>query len=772
MPYEKRNWISGMTPMSKENLEAMDVQIFNNTNASEKLQENIKTIKETVNKNSKSIINLEEIISDDALHKLLTDALILSALTTYLEKHPIEGTGANGKDGIGIKNIKINSNGELVITYTDDKEANVGRIVGVNGKNGVDGKDGYSPVLGVDYYTEKDKAEINADNIEFMTKELAKRGQLKPEFANTLEECTDTSKLYVLPDGYIYGYTLTEIMSGGYENKAEPLPNNTTDTALWVKGYRIGSGGTPSAQDNTTLSNYITCTVGDVIRVKGVTFRDSNDRYALYKADNSTNGATYVSEPNASYATVNQIDDVYEFTIVKANTAFIRFAFQTPTDSSSVVITVNEEIVEATTTTEYAWKSTGHAFVPADYENRIVAVESEVAVARENISALTEDIKVMKDTVDNIGVTQIPDYWKPHLTEKIERISELQKLGGKDTFTFPVFADTHYTSNLGKIAPLLAKEIMDKVHSKFAVDVGDAQTRGCHANKGALEEENALIGKMFEPVRDRLLRTEGNHDGAYGKLDKDGDGAFSNHYSDGTVKPYNERETYVHNLTQAELFECIYRENGLAKDVHCDSSGTAYYVDDTLNKARFVVLNTHKNDYELNADGTQKYPKMWLFHYTQEQFDFLINEALKNGLTDEWAVMVFAHCPVTQEISDRELMQGVLRAFKNKTAYKGNYAGDFSYDAVSVDVDFSNAKGEFVGYFHGHNHVDSVDTSCGFNVIGTRCDAKEENDSTLKALRIQGTVTEQSFDVFTVNKAERKVYATKIGAGEDRTISY
>lgn len=30
--------------------------------------------------------------------------------------------------------------------------------------------------------------------------------QQTPLFANNIEECTDTSKLYVLPDGYIYGY--------------------------------------------------------------------------------------------------------------------------------------------------------------------------------------------------------------------------------------------------------------------------------------------------------------------------------------------------------------------------------------------------------------------------------------------------------------------------------------------------------------------------------------------------------------------------------------
>jgi hypothetical protein len=41
--------------------------------------------------------------------------------------------------------------------------------------------------------------------------ELAKRGQLAPEFANNIEECVDTTKLYVLPDGYIYSYVTESV---------------------------------------------------------------------------------------------------------------------------------------------------------------------------------------------------------------------------------------------------------------------------------------------------------------------------------------------------------------------------------------------------------------------------------------------------------------------------------------------------------------------------------------------------------------------------------
>ncbi len=108
-------------------------------------------------------------------------------------------------------------------------------------------------------------------------------------------------------------------------------------------------------------------------------------------------------------------------------------------------------------------------------------------------------------------------------------------------------------------------------------------------------------------------------------------------------------------------------------------------------------------------------------------------------------------------------------------------SGD-AFDAVSVDVDFADAKGVLIGYFGGHVHKDNAWGTtydwngrlkrCDFQTITTRCDSANENDSTLLAERVAGTVTEQSFDVFTVNTATHTITATKIGAGDDRVITY
>lgn len=551
--------------------------------------------------------------------------------------------------------------------------------------------------------------------------------------------------------------------------------------------------------------------------------------------------------------------------------------------------------------------------------SKLVDVPEVVQETGESESAVMSQ----KAVTDKLNGYVIPDYWQDYLDGKINTIKALQDVGGKDCFSFVVMTDLHYPSNLGKCSPDLARKIMEEINAKYVFCLGDVQTRGCWHTKEEVVDELADIEKMFAPIRDRLFRTQGNHDGSYGWLDRDGDWQYTN-----TGKEPADRETYVYNLTPAEIFERIYRPNGMVGDIHTDESGTGYYIDDTANRVRYIVLNTQKNDYELQEDGTQKYPNMWLFRFTQSQFDFLANEALVDGLTDAWNVVVFGHCPLYQEIGDREVMQGVLNAYKNKATYKGEYAGTadseavvvpeyknkaeplpdnetdttkwvtgyrFSssgpskqagtslsnaiectngdvvrikgvtlrsnadrfavnktadstgvtadsygyynspeavggnalwsfdgltdgvykftigngaftvhslrfamptpedasaviitvneeiketvvsadgYDSVSVDVDFSNAKGNLVGYFAGHVHVDNNAVTGGVPVITTRCDAKEENTDALKAERVAGTTTEQSFDVFTVNTKTKTIHATKIGAGSDRTISY
>ena len=76
---------------------------------------------------------------------ILLSALILSLASCSTKDEPL-----------GIAKVKINSDGELIITYTDGEKENLGVVVGKDGKDGKDGVDGKDGKDGVDGEDGKD----------------------------------------------------------------------------------------------------------------------------------------------------------------------------------------------------------------------------------------------------------------------------------------------------------------------------------------------------------------------------------------------------------------------------------------------------------------------------------------------------------------------------------------------------------------------------------------------------------------------------------------
>ena len=539
------------------------------------------------------------------------------------------------------------------------------------------------------------------------------------------------------------------------------------------------------ASSGRFLTNYIPCKDGDIIHVKGALI------YKL-KAHNGV-GDTWgdaMYESALGVATADYDSGVKTYTISGStigvsNIDMVQCEIRSGNaDLDSVIITVNEKIIgservedetqQPTVPMSKAWTNTGHAFIPTEYDSQIASLTTKtntnainIATLKSTTSSQTKDIKELKTSVKNLesGKTNasLPTYWEEYLPNKIATIKALQEAGGKDCFSFPLLTDIHITVNLGKRSGILAKRIMDECYMKYAVCCGDVVTRGANKTKEQMEQNYATVEELLAPIRPQLLQTQGNHDGSYGAEDLDGDGDV-----EGT-------EYYCYNYTPQQNYEKIYRKVGLVGDVHFDKTGSGYWIDDVSNKVRYIGMNSHCNKYEENADGTAVYNNMRVFRLTQSQFDMTI-EALTTVPSDEWAVLSFSHAPLNNRdgsaFADRIVMRDMLNAYRNKTSYSGTYGTSGAYDYVKVSVDFSNAKGQYVAHFSGHTHNDTVTTDFGIPIVTTRCDGNEENDSTLYAEKVIGTVTEQSFDVFTVNKATGRIYATKIGAGDDRVITY
>lgn len=231
--------------------------------------------------------------------------------------------------------------------------------------------------------------------------ELARRGQLKPEFAESkewLDANGDTSKLYVLLDkndpdcGYLLGYKLIEkeVETGASYTNVLPTAINADGTPYvgtngekgYKTGHRINSSRVEKEAENRCCTGFIPVKNTDVVRVKNIyapTDGNANGYIHFYGSDFTTStGMAYEGNLGEGWLIFNG-EKTFEFTPSEIgaltsglnatdSTAYMRISTGLIDDTS--IITVNEEIVEGGTTivTEEAWVSTGLPFVSAGNE--------------------------------------------------------------------------------------------------------------------------------------------------------------------------------------------------------------------------------------------------------------------------------------------------------------------------------------------------------------------------------------------------------------------
>lgn len=305
------------------------------------------------------------------------------------------GSGTVGEDGYSPTATVTQTDEGAVITITDKSSTTTATVTngkdgaqgpkgdtgaaGAQGPQGPAGADGKTPVKGTDYWTEADKDEIRDENITYLSSQLAKRQQLSPEYADDISSCTDISKLYVLPDGFIYAYILGE--STGTKTE--------TVSPVWQLGVKLdkstgaeSSGGQYTACEPIYIADgetYVFSVANNYYLNGVVCWYGSSGNYLGYTemiASASSNGA-------ATSATLKPL----------TGAGYFRLRLYHIWDASSNPTLVQAQLDEAAMTKTvqeasetYGWNSTGHAFVPADYEDRIVSLESAVNALKGDMS--------------------------------------------------------------------------------------------------------------------------------------------------------------------------------------------------------------------------------------------------------------------------------------------------------------------------------------------------------------------------------------------------
>ena len=190
-----------------------------------------------------------------------------------------------------------------------------------------------------------------------------------------------------------------------------------------------------------------------------------------------------------------------------------------------------------------------------------------------------------------------------------------------------------------------------------------------------------------------------------------------------------------------------------------DLNGSGQSVDDakltedhwygTMVKPLEHLVNTEGKPYYCIDNHSQKIRYICLsYRYNETQQ----RQWLKSRLTEleaGWSVLVIPHYLYGET-------PGVLHQH-------GQYLVN------DINAVYDTMKATLIGILAGHTHADysATEPEKGYLLIATTCDARDGTPAKTK-----GTATEQAFDVIHIDTANRKIYATRIGAGADRQWSY
>lgn len=648
------------------------------------------------------------------------------------------------------------------------------------GPQGVSGADGIPGAPGADG---KSAYQLYQDSGGTLTQQqwLASLAQGAPEYANDISECTDTSKLYVLPDGYLYAYG--EMIGDAYTNQL-PISTDASGAIYNGCGYKdhvrisgsSGNEGSDAGYSTTFYSSgFIPAKVGDVIRFKEINldtthsnagsvsivwYNASHNKISACSLNNLSSGGSnktlYQAQTDSSGNLTQMIIPSAHGSTSLAGTAYFRFsAFGI--DSNSVVA-INEEIAQGGST---GWHNTGLAYAPADYESRILSAEAGI---RKNKS----DIEQIKAT--QAGSSLPPDYWIEAINGIADTIRSKQDTAGFSAYQFIWLSDIHGANGYqnqngaGKSATDHIGEIAQYLCDSFDIPVvaisGDIMSQASHANADDVNAEYDALKSILSPIKpDRLAAVAGNHDGSYGSPQN---GVY-----------------YLKYIGDPALWNHLYRRQALDRARIFGGDGSYFYLD-SPQKVRLIMLNSQTSgDDSTDANGNAIYNSQKYSIYGSEQLQWLADIVL--NMPNGWTALIMAHAPLNWS-KDGSILAGIMDAYNKRIAYSGNVnvtdtywgsgASDNAYKNVAVSVDFSAAKGEIAAFLHGHIHKDTVDTvTYDFPCISITTaggDVRDENPTE----RVPGTATETAMDVVTLDKLNRKIYLTRIGAGTGREVSY
>lgn len=355
----------------------------------------------------------------------------------------------------------------------------------------------------------------------------------------------------------------------------------------------------------------------------------------------------------------------------------------------------------------------------------------------------------------------IPDYWESALTNAVSVAKAKQDLSGNKCISFIMFSDMHvdddyptdtnYVKHIGNIAEIAS----EKLNIPLVAMLGDHVTASISQSVADMEANGAACMDILKNIPDtKLINVLGNHD-------------------------INGGQGYLTSLSQPVIFNTLLRKESQDFKRVWDSDGRYFYIDNIPQKTRFLCLYSNWWDKSILSGNTVSFRYQNSFGFGQQQMDFIVN-ALSTAM-DDWNIVILEHTPVIAGYSWRELSlyRGVINAYKHRTTFADTYTGELSWQNVSVDCDFTNAKGNLVAMFTGHTHQDLIypegntSTAIDIPVITITCAANGPY-GTNPPTRTLGTSSETALDIVSIDTENLNIYMTRIGTlgAIERSVAY
>lgn len=339
---------------------------------------------------------------------------------------------------------------------------------------------------------------------------------------------------------------------------------------------------------------------------------------------------------------------------------------------------------------------------------------------------------------------------------------------GADNIVFAVMADAHlgYYTDTGNAAGKQAGQALKRLNERCALDFvahcGDYTTGAYNTTVESAMRDMAdyqlLIGSKFPG---RQAWCVGNHDDA----------------------PY---QATANRMSQTQVYAAISRKN-LASNGYVPGNTAYGYMDFPGMRLRLIYLDTHDRrgwssaQVGVGEDCTFRDVE----NISAAQLRYLAEQALDfSGVDDpsKWSILVFSHAALnsvgtytdpdgTSHPCNTSNAAAILKAYATKKS------GSITHGGVAVNYNFTAVTpAGIIGCIHGHEHRYANETVggaflsiCCPNVMNGRERVSADGNTYTKTA---GTANGTSFCVFSINRADKKIYVDHYGPGIDRIFDY